>query len=55
MITSGIRVAAVSLQFNFQKTPLRNTATLRKAEDKWVIESLPIYSPCRRPRGQQRQ
>jgi hypothetical protein len=53
--TSGIRVAFVSLQFNFQKGPLRDTATLRKAGDKWVIEALPDLFPLPGPRQQQRQ
>jgi hypothetical protein len=53
--TSGIRVAAVSLQFNFQKGPLRDRATLRKADDKWVIENLPDLFPAPQGPGQQRQ
>ena len=55
--TTGTQYAAVSLEFNFEKNPLRDTATLRKEGDQWVIENLPdMFPPPQQPgQGQQRR
>ena len=45
--TTGARYAIVTVQFNFAKAPgpLKDTATLRKEGDKWLIENLPDLFP----------
>jgi hypothetical protein len=49
---SGARVAAVSVQFNFTKQPVRDIAQFRKDGDKWVIDVLPDLFPA--PAAQRR-
>jgi hypothetical protein len=57
--TTGTQYAAISFEFNFEKNPLRDTATLRKENaklrnenDRWVIESLPdLFPPPQPQRG----